>query len=168
MTTKQIPTLASTFTNKVAAAFSPLNKFQQALYYRGFDKKPSAFAQWFRRNAAIFNLLEKVVFIAFVLFSIFTNPYLLFILPVIGGLVFYRNRVKWLWWKLKVFVLKRNYYQHRRELYKQGSLLHHLNHKRPKRFGGALIWGQSESIQTTIFRKLQKNNQLTTKEYIKL
>lgn len=163
-----IATLANTLFYKVARAFAPLTKFQQALCYTGFKKKPSKLAQWFGRNAILFAITEKVAILAFIVFALFTNAYLLLILPAIGAMVFYRNRLQWLWWKFKVFVLHRNYYQHRRKLYKQGSLYHHLNNKRPLKFGSAIIWGQSESIQQTIFKRLQREKILTTKEYIKL
>lgn len=169
----KIATLASTVFFKVASAFAPLNKFQQALMYTGKEwhsknkrKKPSAFLRWFQDNMTAFALVEKVVVIAFIIFALFTNAYLLLVLPAIGALVFYRNRVAWLWWKFKVFVLFRSFYEHRRNLYKQGTLFHHLKVKKPKIFNNAIIWGESESIQNTKLKTLQNKNLLTTKEYI--
>lgn len=171
----KIATLASTAYFKVASAFAPLNKFQQALTYTGKEfysknkrKKPSAFLRWFQNNMATIAIIERLAVISFIIFALFTNAYLLLILPAIGALVFYRNRVFWLWWKLKVFVLFRSFYQHRRQLYKQGALYHHLNKKRPKKYQNAIIWGESESVQNIKFKALQKSNSLTKKEYISL
>lgn len=168
-------TVANTIFLSVASAFAPLNKFQQALTYTGKEfysknkrKKPSAFVRWFQDNMATFALVEKVVVIGFIIFALFTNAYLLLILPAIGALVFYRNRVVWLWWKFKVFVLFRNFYEHRRTLYKQGTLFHHFATKQPKIYGSAIIWGASESVQNTKYKTLLKTNSLTTKEYISL
>ncbi len=169
----KIATLASTVFFKVASAFAPLNKFQQALTYTGKEfyskskrKEKSKLAKWYQKNMLAFAIVERILFFAFVIFSIATNPYLLLILPAIGALVFYRNRVVWLWWKFKVFVLFRNFYEHRRTLYKQGTLFHHFATKQPKIYGSAIIWGASESIQNTKHKALQKSNSLTTKEYI--
>ena len=166
-------TVANTIFLSVASAFAPLNKFQQALTYTGKEfysknkrKKPSAFVRWFQDNMATFALVEKVVVIGFIIFALFTNAYLLLILPAIGALVFYRNRVVWLWWKFKVFVLFRNFYEHRRTLYKQGTLFHHFATKQPKIYGSAIIWGASESVQNTKYKTLSRTNSLTTKEYI--
>jgi len=171
----KIATLASTAFFKVASAFAPLNKFQQALCYTGKEfysknkrKKPSAFLRWFQDNMATFAIIEKVAVISFIIFALFTNAYLLLTLPAIGALVFYRNRVVWLWWKFKVFVLFRSFYENRRQLYKQGTLYHHLKTKRPKIYGSAIIWGASESVQNTKYKSLIKTNSLTTKEYISL
>ena len=168
-------TVANTIFLSVASAFAPLNKFQQALTYTGKEfysknkrKKPSAFVRWFQDNMATFALVEKVVVIGFIIFALFTNAYLLLILPAIGALVFYRNRVVWLWWKFKVFVLFRSFYEHRRTLYKQGTLFHHFATKQPKIYGSAIIWGASESVQNTKYKTLLKTNSLTTKEYISL
>ena len=166
-------TVANTIFLSVASAFAPLNKFQQALTYTGKEfysknkrKKPSAFVRWFQDNMATFALVEKVVVIGFIIFALFTNAYLLLILPAIGALVFYRNRVVWLWWKFKVFVLFRSFYEHRRTLYKQGTLFHHFATKQPKIYGSAIIWGASESVQNTKYKTLSRTNSLTTKEYI--
>lgn len=158
--------LSKSILNKLALAFAPLNKFQKALCTPTQKKKPSRFVEWFKKNNATFVLLEKIVVISFIIFSLIANPYLLLILPAIGFLIFYRNRVHWLWWKVKVFILFRNYYEHRRRLYKQGSLYHHFNYKRPKKYKDAIIWGESESIQNLKFNKLQSKNLLTRKEYI--
>lgn len=167
--------LASTAFFKVASAFAPLNKFQQALYYEGKEwysktkkKKPSFLAQLYTKNAVAFAVVERILFIAFVIFALFTNVYLLLVLPVMGALVFYRNRIVWLWWKFKVFVLFRNFYEHRRNLYKQGALWHHQQRKKPKIYDSAIIWGESESVQNIKYKSLQKSNSLTTKEYITL
>tara|TARA_R110002012_G_scaffold250357_6_gene428156 strand:- start:2935 stop:3537 length:603 start_codon:yes stop_codon:yes gene_type:complete len=172
-TNNKIATVANTIFLSVASAFAPLNKFQQALYYTGKEwyskskrKKPSAFLRWFQDNMATFALVEKIVVIGFIIFALFTNAYLLLILPAIGALVFYRNRVVWLWWKFKVFVLFRSFYEHRRTLYKQGTLFHHFATKQPKIYGSAIIWGASESVQNTKYKTLSRTNSLTTKEYI--
>lgn len=169
----KIATLASTVFFKVASAFAPLNKFQQALTYTGKEfyskskrKEKSKLAKWYQKNMLALAIAERILFFAFVIFSIATNPYLLLILPAIGALVFYRNRVVWLWWKFKVFVLFRNFYEHRRTLYKQGTLFHHFATKQPKIYGSAIIWGASESVQNTKYKTLSKTNSLTTKEYI--
>ncbi len=162
------PTLANIFINKVASSFVPLTKFQAILCYRGLKKKPSAFTRWVQRNPATVSIVEKILFVAFIIFALFTNAYLLFILPAIGAMVFYRHRVQWFWWKVKVFILYRNFYEHRRNLYKMGTLYYHLKDKRPRKYENAIIWGQSESIQLSIYRRLLKENKLQTKEYIKL
>lgn len=153
---------------KIISLFQPLNHFQKALYYTGFPKKPSRIIMWFQEYAAAIALAEKIIIVAFIVFSILINPYLLLLLPLLGAAMYYRQHLKFLWWKVKVFIIYRNYYQDRRILYMQGSLYHHFKLKLPKRYGPAIIWGESETIQQTKFRKLQKKNRLTHKEYIHL
>ena len=162
------PGLLTILLAKIYSLFAPLNDFQKALYYSGLPKKPSKLATLYKDNASVFALLERVLVVAFIVFALFTNAYLLLLLPLTGALLFYRNRVIWLWWKLKVYVLQRSFYADRRQLYNMGTLYHHLKHKRPKKFKHAIIWGQSKSVQQTKFNKLQKNNQLKNKEYISL
>ncbi|MDP2687537.1 MAG: hypothetical protein Q8O62_09960 [Aequorivita sp.] len=169
----KIATLASTVFLKVASAFAPLNKFQQALYYEGKEfysktkkKKTSFLVQWYKKNQVAFVAMERLLFFAFIIFALFTSAILLLALPVMGALVFYRNRVIWLWWKFKVFVLFRSFYEHRRNLYKQGTLFHHFKNKAPAKYRNAIIWGESISISNVKFKNLQKKNSLTAKEYI--
>lgn len=169
----KIATLASTLYLKVTSAFSPLNDFQKALCYTGKDsisktkqKKPSLVAAWYKKNQIAFAVIERILFFAFVIFALFTNPFLLLILPAMGTLVFYRARVQWLWWKFKIYVLFRGFYEHRRNLYKQGTLLHHFKTKKPKIYKKAIIWGESANVQETKFNALKNKNKLTTKEYI--
>lgn len=160
------PSILTILFYKLSSNFAPLTKFQKALTYTGtLKKKPSKFQKWFAKNAALISILEKIVVFGFIIFSLFTNAYLLLILPVAGGLIFYRARVNWLWWKVKVFILQRNFYEHRRNLYKQGSLFHHFDHKEPKRYKTAIIWGESGSVQDTRFKNLQKNIALSKIEF---
>src|SRR5690606_11259324 len=124
---------------------------------------------WLNRNIDRIRLAEKITVTIYIFVAIIFNPYLFLILPAVGAMVYYRERLKYIWWKLKVIIIFRKYYEHRRQLHQQGTLYHHLNHKLPKKIGSVIIWGESKSIQNIKFRKLQKNNQdLRPKAYIKL
>lgn len=163
------PSTLTFLTLKLNKAFAPLNKFQKALTYQGdLKKKPNAAIRVFKKHASLISWAEKILVAVFFIYALFTNAYLLLLLPATGFLVLYRSRLNWLWWKVKVFILYRDFYEHRRSLYKQGSLFHHLAYKQPKRYSNAIIWGESESVQNIKFKKLQKANTLTAKEYITL
>lgn len=144
----------------------PLTKFQIALMDEGPDTKPSLLSRLYHKYPAVFSLFEKVFVVAIILCAIFINPYYLLILPAMGAMLFYRNRFRFLWWKIKINVLFRDYYEDRRILFNQGTLFHHLSVKLPKRYMQAVIWGQSKNVQEIKFRKLQKSNSLKKREYI--
>lgn len=144
----------------------PLNKFQKSLMYTGFVEKPGTANKFIAKNLEVLETILALIFVAIIIFGIIYSPYLLLVFPATGAVVFYRENIKFLWWKLKVFVFNRNFYEHRRILYKQGGLIHHLENKRPKRYQKAVIWGQSKKIQDTKFQILKKKGELKKKEYI--
>jgi hypothetical protein len=172
-TNNKIATVASTVFLKVASAFGPLNEFQQALYYTGKEhisktksKKPSLLGRIYQKNPRRFVIIEKITVLSIIIALFILNPYFILIPITTGYLIFYSNRVKWLWWKFKIYVLFRSFYEHRRILYKQGSLLHHFRYKKPKIYGSAVIWGESATVQNQKYRRYQRENLLTAKEYI--
>lgn len=162
----QPPTAAQKLLTKLQVR--PLNKHQKALFYEGTGHKPGKLRRWLTRHMATIAIIEKIAVPAYIVVAIIINPYWLLLLPALGAMIYYRERIKYLWWQIKVNLLFRDFYAHRRELHRQGTLFHHLAYKMPKKFGPAIIWAESESIQNIRFKKMQKNNQLTNKEYIKL
>ncbi|OAB79738.1 hypothetical protein [Cochleicola gelatinilyticus] len=134
------------------------------------QSEPSKLKKWAIRNMVTLNKIVILVFAIFAIFSIWYNPFLLFLIPAIGMIVFFRNDLNFLYWLLKVYVLKREFYSDRRRLYKQGTLFHHLSNKKPKIFNKSgctvVIWQRSLRIQLSVFNDLVANKEISNKEHI--
>lgn len=145
----------------------PLTKNQLALINFGKIKKP-LLLRLYEKHPKAFIILEKVFFVLIMCIGLFFNAYLLLILPVAGAAIFYKDRINFFWSLIKVYIIQKNFYQDRRELYKMGSLNEHLNVKEPRKFKNAIIWGESQSVQEKKFEKLQKSGKIKKREYIKI
>lgn len=150
----------------------PLTDYQKSIMFVGkvSEKKQSNFKKWISKNATVLDILQKATLLIIAIVLLLTKPILLFLFPISGYLTIHKTHLKFVYWYVKVFFIFRNFYQDRRVLYKQGTLLHHFKVKLPKTFntkkGKLIIWGQSGTIQQAKFNKLSKANKLTSKEYI--
>lgn len=167
---KETTTTAAPLKLKLSLA---LSRNQRALFFRG-NHKTSNLQNCITRCARLINTLYFVLLATFIVYAIFKDPLLLLLIPLLGGFIFYREYFNFVYWYLKVFVFKRKFYKHRRELFIMKSLHFHLESKRSKRYklpnGIAIFWYSTQKAldKNTLYKLNQKNKTLTSKEYIKL
>ena len=143
-------------------------KFRNALSFHGKEEanKLGFFKRILLNNRQVFSILEMVFFWGFFAYCLYINNFRLFsVVLLYGAYLFARPHLLFIKWYAIVYVFKRNFYSDRRKLYKQGSLLHHLEFKRPKKFKtGHVIWAQTEKLKTQKFNRLSSKS--TPKEII--
>ena len=152
-------------------------KNPSSLYYTG-SKEPNKTIQkiikYLQPYLKYVRWAENTIAIAFTLYCIFTNNFKLWLLlPFTGIISLYKNYFVWLWWWTKVHILQRNFYQHRRELYKLGTLYLYFKTHLPKTYHikgkKIIIWARSPKGHQRILNRIKKQNKLNqSKEYIKL
>ncbi len=148
-------------------------KFRRALHFTN-KKELSPIKKWIKKNLVTIYKIELVAIVLFILFSIWYDLALLLVIPAVGAIIALRKEFYFAWWYLKVNVLRRKFYQDRRELYSQGTLFHHLEKKESKnyntKYGKVIIWDNTRSRlnKNVRFNHLQSTKKLTSKEYIKI
>ena len=125
------------------------------------------------RFKIILLIFEKLFLVSAVLFAILVDAKILFLVLGLGAIIFFRFRLRFAWWYLKVFVLFRSTFEHRRQLYLQGTLPAHFSIKKPKRYkspmGHFWIWAQSKNSHDRLYIKMrEKYKKAKRKEIIKL
>lgn len=152
-----------------------LNENQLALFSYGPHKKKSFFTAWLVKNIKLVYWVENLSIIVFALYAIVFDIRLLLLLPLLGAIVYFRVFPKFLYHWLKVFVFKRSYYEHRRRLYKMGTLHMYIKHWTSRSFnikkkftGKIIIWAPTEKNVSRRFKDLNKKDALEFKEYITL